>query len=309
MPPAASRASGGAPIRGRDRLAVDERAGRITFHADHDDGALAGQRGALGLRRLFGRAEGGSGVREIDSLLGGTKWGGAVGTGATITYSFPGYGAVWASPYSYVDEPGHGFSPLSHDAGGGRAGGARGLVRARRHHLRRGRGHERQRRRHPLRREHPRPDGAGLQSGRQPGVGRRLAGAGLRGPGRLRARQLRICLADARDRPRAGPQASLRERRLGRGPAGLGGLARHLDHDLPHGPRRPRSGAATASTSFPPRRWRTMSGPSSISTAPIRRSMRATPPMPGARASSSSRRSSTAAATTRSTGRTRPRRR
>ena len=56
-----------------------------------------------------------SGVQEADSLLDGVKWGGGVGTGATITYSFPGYGAVWPSGYSYDNEPLHGFSPLDAD--------------------------------------------------------------------------------------------------------------------------------------------------------------------------------------------------
>jgi serralysin len=54
-----------------------------------------------------------SDVTEIDSLLAGTKWGGGVGTGATVTYSFPGYGAAWAQVYSVDDEPGNGFTPLS----------------------------------------------------------------------------------------------------------------------------------------------------------------------------------------------------
>ncbi|HTV69122.1 MAG TPA: matrixin family metalloprotease [Rhizobiaceae bacterium] len=43
-----------------------------------------------------------TGRPEIDSLTRGVKWGGAVGTGATVTYSFPGTGgseSYWSSSY------------------------------------------------------------------------------------------------------------------------------------------------------------------------------------------------------------------
>jgi serralysin len=57
----------------------------------------------------------------IDALLGGSKWGGAPGTGATLTYSFPavqGVAPVFSdsllTPYSPLEEPGsaiHAFTP------------------------------------------------------------------------------------------------------------------------------------------------------------------------------------------------------
>ncbi|MBP2303058.1 M10 family metallopeptidase [Azospirillum picis] len=34
---------------------------------------------------------------HINALLGDSKWGGPVGTGLTLTYSFPGYGASWST--------------------------------------------------------------------------------------------------------------------------------------------------------------------------------------------------------------------
>ncbi|MRW93785.1 DUF4214 domain-containing protein [Duganella sp. FT80W] len=53
-----------------------------------------------------------TGVQSIDALLGGTKWGGAAGTAATVTYSFPwttSTTAVFSGPrggaYSDLDEP------------------------------------------------------------------------------------------------------------------------------------------------------------------------------------------------------------
>jgi Ca2+-binding RTX toxin-like protein len=45
-----------------------------------------------------------SGVANIDALLGGIKWGGVVGTGASMTYSFPTLSAVWAPNYSLGNE-------------------------------------------------------------------------------------------------------------------------------------------------------------------------------------------------------------
>lgn len=51
----------------------------------------------------------------IDALTANTKWGGAVGTGVTLTASFPGYSSYWANNYGYysVSEPFTGFAPLS----------------------------------------------------------------------------------------------------------------------------------------------------------------------------------------------------
>jgi len=54
-----------------------------------------------------------AGLRNIDALLGGSKWGGAVGTGTILTYSFPwasGNDAIFSGPnevddYSPLDEP------------------------------------------------------------------------------------------------------------------------------------------------------------------------------------------------------------
>jgi Ca2+-binding RTX toxin-like protein len=42
---------------------------------------------------------------DLDTLLYGTKWGGALGTGVTLTYSVPQGTATWLSPYSYDEEP------------------------------------------------------------------------------------------------------------------------------------------------------------------------------------------------------------
>lgn len=49
-----------------------------------------------------------SGTTSIDALLGGTKWGGARGTAATVSYSFPYSGSTnptWISSYSDDNEP------------------------------------------------------------------------------------------------------------------------------------------------------------------------------------------------------------
>jgi Ca2+-binding RTX toxin-like protein len=47
--------------------------------------------------------------------IDGTKWGGGLGTGVTLTYSFPGAGAAHASPYGYytTNDEWQGFSPLT----------------------------------------------------------------------------------------------------------------------------------------------------------------------------------------------------
>ena len=43
---------------------------------------------------------------DVQALLGGTKWGGGLGTGVALTYSFPGLPtAWWANPYSSDNEP------------------------------------------------------------------------------------------------------------------------------------------------------------------------------------------------------------
>ncbi len=42
---------------------------------------------------------------SVNALLSGIKWGGPVGAGISITYSIPGAGAVWRSPYSAENEP------------------------------------------------------------------------------------------------------------------------------------------------------------------------------------------------------------
>jgi serralysin len=55
---------------------------------------------------------GASGNADIDSLLSLQKWGGSVGTGMTLTYSFPTGGATWDNSYD-GREPDLGFAPLS----------------------------------------------------------------------------------------------------------------------------------------------------------------------------------------------------
>jgi serralysin len=62
-----------------------------------------------------------SGRNDIDSLLWGTKWGGATGTSASVTYSFPGFDSFWSTdPTSgYGENTGFGepwgffFEPLA----------------------------------------------------------------------------------------------------------------------------------------------------------------------------------------------------
>ncbi len=46
----------------------------------------------------------------ISSLLEGDKWGGAVGTGVTLTYSFPGATTWWDAPYGDYNEPDNYYS-------------------------------------------------------------------------------------------------------------------------------------------------------------------------------------------------------
>jgi len=54
-----------------------------------------------------------TGNNRIDSLTYSVKWGAnGVGTGATLDYSFPGFGATWDIPYG-SNEPNIGFSPLT----------------------------------------------------------------------------------------------------------------------------------------------------------------------------------------------------
>ena len=46
-----------------------------------------------------------SGNSNINAIVTGEKWGGAIGTGIGITYSFPTSGAVWKPSYSANNEP------------------------------------------------------------------------------------------------------------------------------------------------------------------------------------------------------------
>ena len=52
-----------------------------------------------------------SGTASVDSLLAGVKWGGPIGTGWTLEYSFPTHGSTWAADYG--GEPRNGFQPLN----------------------------------------------------------------------------------------------------------------------------------------------------------------------------------------------------
>ena len=49
---------------------------------------------------------------RIDSLLDGTKWGGALHTGVTLTYSFPGATSYWDTPYGSGEPTQGGFHVL-----------------------------------------------------------------------------------------------------------------------------------------------------------------------------------------------------
>ena len=55
---------------------------------------------------------GGSGLSYIDFLLGGLKWGGGLGTGVDLTYSFGGAGSVYRAGYGN-GEPLNGFGSLT----------------------------------------------------------------------------------------------------------------------------------------------------------------------------------------------------
>ena len=50
---------------------------------------------------------------RIDALLHGTKWGGEAGTGAALTYSFPGSGSTWAKGYGDGEPTWSGYGGLS----------------------------------------------------------------------------------------------------------------------------------------------------------------------------------------------------
>jgi serralysin len=53
-----------------------------------------------------------SGTYYVDALMSGVKWGGGIGTGASLSYSFPGINATWISGYG-SGEPSNGFAALS----------------------------------------------------------------------------------------------------------------------------------------------------------------------------------------------------
>jgi len=53
-----------------------------------------------------------SGTYYVDALMSGVKWGGGIGTGASLSYSFPGINATWISGYG-SGEPLNGFAALS----------------------------------------------------------------------------------------------------------------------------------------------------------------------------------------------------
>jgi Ca2+-binding RTX toxin-like protein len=59
-----------------------------------------------------------SGDRYIDSLLGGTKWGGSLGTGVTVNYSFPTFGSAWSTvEYAGYGPPGGYSTPFGYVLG------------------------------------------------------------------------------------------------------------------------------------------------------------------------------------------------
>ena len=55
----------------------------------------------------------GSNDYRIDSLIGGAKWGGAKGTAATITYSFPQASSTWKNGYANHEPTGPGYHGLN----------------------------------------------------------------------------------------------------------------------------------------------------------------------------------------------------
>ena len=46
-----------------------------------------------------------SGNSGVNAIASGEKWGGPLGTGIAISYSFPTSGAVWKPSYSPSNEP------------------------------------------------------------------------------------------------------------------------------------------------------------------------------------------------------------
>ncbi|MBK8176690.1 MAG: matrixin family metalloprotease [Rhodospirillales bacterium] len=56
---------------------------------------------------------GDSGDYRIDALIEGDKWGGSVGVGATISYSFASTSSVWASGYGLGEPSKSGYQPLN----------------------------------------------------------------------------------------------------------------------------------------------------------------------------------------------------
>jgi hypothetical protein len=54
-----------------------------------------------------------SGQNNVDSLLWGTKWGGTLGSGIGLTYSFSDLSTLWDSPYGALVEPLNGFEALA----------------------------------------------------------------------------------------------------------------------------------------------------------------------------------------------------
>lgn len=54
-----------------------------------------------------------SGERRIDALLAGPSWADRPGEPVVLTYAFPDSAAAYPTPYSAIDEPSYGFTPLS----------------------------------------------------------------------------------------------------------------------------------------------------------------------------------------------------
>ena len=88
-------------------------------HDPEPDGMVPGPGGATRPEEVSPHVSGpvssvpNSGTTTTDALLAGVKWGGAVGTGVTVEYSFPAGGATWTVNYGPGSEPYSGFVPLS----------------------------------------------------------------------------------------------------------------------------------------------------------------------------------------------------
>ena len=101
------------PLTPEDRdLVLEARNGSFSYELHLAVRGVAEPQVLAALRRPIATAPTGPDA-DANSLVQGTKWGGPVGTGDRITYSFPEMGAVWVADYSEENEPTRSFQPLN----------------------------------------------------------------------------------------------------------------------------------------------------------------------------------------------------